>query len=128
MAKTYSTIPRIVNKNEREMTKASFILMDCKRYIKQPVTRMMILVKPTLNGLNEDNKNPNNKLITNRMAVIINDNFFIVGYIWGGSGGRGGGQEETRAGTFLMAVQLDIPVVQTSVSSFMVPCAFIWLI
>ena len=65
-------------KNVREMAKASFILMHCKRYINPPVIRIIILEYPQLKGLYADNNKPHNKLRTNRMAVVISVIFFIM--------------------------------------------------
>lgn len=71
-------IPMKANRNDREIAKASFNLMVCKRYTKTPVRMITMLVNPTLKILYEDKKNPNNKLSTSKIVAMMMVVFFIV--------------------------------------------------
>lgn len=73
-----STIPKNPNRNARDIAKASFNRILCRRIINIPVIIKTVLVKHTLNGLYAESKKPNSKFMTNRMAVTIRVVFFIA--------------------------------------------------
>lgn len=117
----YATTPTNVNINLNEILKAFLSVTILVKYNKTKVRPITILFKQELTTEQDERINPNKMLaISNIIPNIKTKRFIFYRLLIGG--GTVGLTKEERVGTSINLVQLDIPIVQTSVSELTTPC------